>query len=55
MSGEAQVALSPAVTLSASLKGSLDVSGETTQRGGRVNLAGAGSISDESTLTVTRP
>lgn len=55
LSGEATVALSPAATLSTSLKGSLDVSGETTQRGARVTLAGAGSISDESTTTFTRP
>jgi len=55
MSGQATVALSPAALLSASLKGSLDVSGETHQPGGRVTLAGAGSISDESTTTITRP
>ena len=55
MTGQALVALSPAATLSTSLKGSLDVSGATTQRGGRVTLAGAGAISDESATTITRP
>jgi hypothetical protein len=53
MSGQALVALSPAAVLSTSLKGSLDVSGETMQRGGRVTLAGAGSISDESATQIT--
>jgi hypothetical protein len=55
VNGTAVVAISPAMTLEMSIKGALDVSGETTQRGARVTLAGAGSMSDESTLSVTAP
>ena len=53
VSGTALVGISPAMTLSMSTKGSLDVSGETTQRGARVTLAGAGSMEDESKVAVT--
>jgi hypothetical protein len=55
MSGDAVIALAPAVTLSTTLKGSLDVGGETYQRGARVTMAGAGTIVDTSTLVVTPP
>ncbi len=55
MSGTTIVAVAPAMTLSTSMKGSLDVSGETHQRGARVTLAGAGAVEDESALTVTAP
>ncbi len=55
MSGSAVVALAPAVTLSTSLTGSLDVSGETMQRGARVTMAGAGTIKDETTVSITQP
>jgi hypothetical protein len=55
MSGDAVIALAPAVTLSTSLKGSLDVSGTTYQHGARVTLAGAGSIADEGTTAIAPP
>jgi hypothetical protein len=55
MRGNAVIALSPAVTLSTSLVGSLDVSGQTIQKGARVTMAGAGSIKDESALSITGP
>jgi hypothetical protein len=55
VNGTAVVAISPAMTLRTSIKGALDVGGETTQRGARVTLAGAGTMEDESTLAVTAP
>lgn len=55
MSGTVTVGVSPAVTLGTTMNASLDASGETTQRGGRVTMAGAGTMKDQMTLTVTRP
>jgi hypothetical protein len=55
MSGSVTVGVSPATTLATTLTGSMDVSGESMQRGARVTLAGAGTVKDESSLTVSRP
>lgn len=55
MHGTATVRLSPAATISTVLEGSLDVGGETYQRGARVTMAGAGAIKDEMTSGVTPP
>jgi hypothetical protein len=55
MTGTAVVAVSPATTISTSLKGSLDVSGETMQGGARVTMAGAGTITEESAVSILRP
>jgi hypothetical protein len=54
VNGTAVVAISPAMTLRMSIKGALDVGGETTQHGARVTLAGAGRMEDDSTVAVTQ-
>jgi hypothetical protein len=46
LKGQAVVALSPAVTLSTELAGTVDATGRTKQNGGSVDLAGAGTVKD---------
>jgi hypothetical protein len=47
LSGQAVLAVAPARLVAASVVGSLDVTGRTTQHGARVTLAGAGTMKDE--------